>query len=82
MVSDAAFDAVDKDQSGTLERDELMEVLKNVAFDMNMKMPTERDIDAVLKIVDDDGNGVVDRDEFYDLINKVLLKMYDAEEEL
>jgi len=59
-----------------------MDVLWNVAFDMSVKMPTEGDIDAVLKMVDDNGNGVVDWDEFFELINKVLLKMYDAEEEL
>ena len=82
QVSDAAFDAVDQDQSGTLERNELMDVLRNVAFDMSVKMPTDGDIDAVLKMVDNDGDGVVDRDEFFELINKVLLKMYDAEEEL
>jgi Ca2+-binding EF-hand superfamily protein len=72
MVSDGAFEAVDTDKSGELERDELQAVLKNVAFDMSVKMPTDGDVDAVLRQVDNDGDGNVSKDEFYELISKVL----------
>jgi len=59
-----------------------MDVLKNVAFDMKVKSPTEGDVDVVFNMVSNNEKGVVDKEEFFELINKVLLKMYDAEEEL
>ena len=49
---------------------------------MSVKMPTEGDIDAVLKQVDNDGDGDVSKDEFFELITKVLHKLYEAEEEI
>lgn len=63
-MSDLAFDAVDLDGSGYLEKDELAEVMKNVAYDMKVKPPTDSDIDAVLKELDEDYDERVSKDEF------------------
>ena len=54
IVSDLAFDAVDLDSSGFLEKDELSEVMKQVAGEMRVKPPTDGDIDAVLNELDGD----------------------------
>ena len=63
-----AFDAVDLDGSGFLEKDELAEVMKNVAYEMKVKPPTDGDIDAVLRELDEDYDEKVSKDEFVQLI--------------
>ncbi len=68
IVSDLAFEAVDIDGSNFLEKDELAEVMKNVAYDMKVKPPTDNDIDAVLRELDEDYDEKVSKDEFVTLI--------------
>lgn len=68
IVSDLAFDAVDLDGSGFLEKDELAEVMRDVAADMKVKPPTDGDIDAVLRELDEDYDEKVSKDEFVQLI--------------
>ena len=82
IVSDLAFDAVDLDGSGFLEKDELAEVMKQVAGDMKVKPPTDGDIDAVLRELDEDYDEKVSKDEFCLLIVSVLRKMLESEDEL
>ena len=82
IVSDLAFDAVDLDGSGYLEKDELSEVMRNVASEMRVKPPTDGDIEAVLKELDEDYDQRVSKDEFLTLIIQVLRKMLESEEDL
>eukprot|EP00347_Sterkiella_histriomuscorum_P022028 403331938 len=82
IVSDLAFDAVDLDGSGFLEKDELAEVMKNVAYEMKVKPPTDGDIDAVLRELDEDYDEKVSKDEFVQLIIQVMKKMLESEEDL
>jgi Ca2+-binding EF-hand superfamily protein len=81
-VSDLAFDAVDLDGSGFLEKNELSDVMRNVASEMKVKPPTDGDIDAVLKELDEDFDERVSKDEFLSLIVQVLKKMLESEEDL
>eukprot|EP00344_Euplotes_crassus_P001932 CAMPEP_0197005122 /NCGR_PEP_ID=MMETSP1380-20130617/27882_1 /TAXON_ID=5936 /ORGANISM="Euplotes crassus, Strain CT5" /LENGTH=65 /DNA_ID=CAMNT_0042424151 /DNA_START=120 /DNA_END=314 /DNA_ORIENTATION=- len=64
MVADAAFEAVDTDNSGYLEKDELTEIMQTVALDMNVKQPSESDVEAVLREVDENYDEKVDKSEF------------------
>ena len=64
IVSDLAFDAVDLDSSGYLDKEELSEVMKNVAYEMKVKPPTDSDIEAVLKELDENYDEKVSKDEF------------------
>ena len=82
MVADAAFEAVDVDNSGDLDKEELTEIMRTVAHDMNVKQPSESDVEAVLKEVDEDYDSKVDKDEFVNLIERVLMKLLESEEEL
>ncbi|CDW89409.1 transcription initiation factor tfiid subunit 5-like [Stylonychia lemnae] len=82
IVSDLAFDAVDLDGSGFLEKNELAEVMKNVAYEMKVKPPTDGDIDAVLRELDEDYDEKVSKDEFVQLIIQVMRKMLESEEDL
>ena len=79
LVSDMAFDAVDLDNSGELDKDELGKVLRDVAKSMKINPPTENDVAAVLGELDTDGDGSVSKDEFRGLIESVLEKMKESE---
>jgi hypothetical protein len=41
IVSDMAFDAVDVDESNSLDKEELTKIIMDVAVDLKVKMPTE-----------------------------------------
>ena len=77
-----AFDAVDIDGNGALDKEELTEVMRNVASEMKVKAPTDGDIEAVLRELDEDFDGNVSKDEFMALIVQVLRKMLESEEDL
>jgi len=73
---------VDVDESRFLEKDELTNVMRSVAFEMKVKPPTDGDIDAVLKELDENNDGQVSKEEFLVLIVQVLRKMLESEEDL
>lgn len=63
-----AFDAVDLNGNGYLDKEELSEVMRSVAGDMRVKAPTDGDIDAVLRELDEDYDERVSKEEFSNLI--------------
>ena len=82
IVSDMAFDAVDTSGDGSLSRQELGRVLRDVAKSMQVQAPSDTDVQAVLSELDADGDGEVDKMEFRVLIKSVLEKMRESEYEL
>ena len=82
IVSDLAFDAVDLDENGNLDSDELSLIMKEVAQEMRVKAPTENDIEDILEELDEDGDHSVDKEEFVKLIVMVFEKMLDNEKDL
>jgi Ca2+-binding EF-hand superfamily protein len=54
IVTDMAFEAVDADGSGQLDKAELGEVLRDVARQMNINPPSDNDVAAVLQELDQD----------------------------
>jgi Ca2+-binding EF-hand superfamily protein len=48
IVTDMAFEAVDQDGSGKLDKYELGHVLRDVAKVMNINPPSDNDVTAVL----------------------------------
>ena len=48
IVTDMAFEAVDADHSGQLDKYELGQVLRDVAKVMNINPPSDNDVAAVL----------------------------------
>jgi Ca2+-binding EF-hand superfamily protein len=81
IVTDMAFEAVDADGSGQLDKIELGQVLKDVAKVMNINPPSDNDVTAVLQELDQDDDAEVSKDEFVHLILQVLRKMKESEEE-
>ena len=49
---------------------------------MNVKQPSESDVEAVLREVDENFDMKVDKEEFVQLIERVLMKLLESEEEL
>ena len=64
VVSDMAFEAVDDNDSGQLDKDELGITLKSVAKQMGINAPTENDIMAVLGELDQNDDAEVSQEEF------------------
>lgn len=71
-ISKAAFDAVDTDNSGSIEESELKIVMSSVASDIGMDNPSDSDVADVFKELDTDKNGKISLDEFKVLIRQVL----------
>ena len=76
-VAKAAFDSVDTDGSGEIDRDELQKVMNNIADDMGTEPPSDEDIKEVFTHLDTDKSGKIDFKEFCVLIRDVLNSMLD-----
>lgn len=76
----AAFEAIDTNRSGYLEREELEAVMCN---DLNPgeKKPSREDIDEVLRELDVNNDGRVSLSEFQVLIEQLLRAMAQDEEQ-
>ena len=59
----AAFDKFDADGGGTIEIEELTNVLKNMGQD-----PSPEELKAIIDVIDQDGNGELDFEEFLKLL--------------
>lgn len=79
-VAKAAFDAVDIDHNGFLDRKELEEVMVSVAGDMGIERPSSSDIDDILKELDQNSDGKISLSEFQVLIKQILEIMANAED--
>ena len=77
-----AFDAIDTDKSGEIEKDELKETLIEIAKEIGIPVPSENDVLIVLYELDQDGDDKVNRDEFEYMLVKVLEKMAETEMEI
>ena len=78
-VTDLAFTAVDANNSGDLDHQELNDVMKEVANEMKVTPPTKDDILAVLEQLDENNDNSVNQDEFFELVILVLSKMLESE---
>ena len=81
-VTKAAFETVDTDKSGYLERDELEVVMANVARDIGVDKPTKEEVDEMISELDENSDGRISIAEFQVLIEQVLTVMAQAEEGL
>ena len=81
-MTNMAFDAIDTDKSGEIEKDELKETLIEIAKEIGIPVPSENDVLIVLYELDQDGDDKVNRDEFEYMLVKVLEKMAETEMEI
>lgn len=76
-VTQAAFNGVDTDKSGTLDLTELRQVMEKVAVDSGAEPPFEDQVKEVMIALDKNGDGVLTVEEFERLIVDVLTAMVD-----
>ena len=69
-----AFNAVDTDHSGFIDRQELEVALNKFAKDLRLKEVTHEDVNNYLKKLDKDENGVIDEVEFRKLVQEMIAK--------
>ena len=69
---------VDSDGSGTVDRQELGNIMRQVAFDVGDDEPSEEDVNDVLKEFDKDKDGKINFDEFREIIIRVLRNILNS----
>eukprot|EP01111_Echinosteliopsis_oligospora_P015688 TRINITY_DN627_c0_g1_i1.p1 TRINITY_DN627_c0_g1~~TRINITY_DN627_c0_g1_i1.p1 ORF type:complete len:240 (+),score=71.02 TRINITY_DN627_c0_g1_i1:67-786(+) len=66
------FKKYDKDGSGTIDREELKELLLVTMGKKMSAMMVQRMVDAQMQLADKDGSGEIDFDEFLTVYNKII----------
>lgn len=75
IITKAAFDALDINKTGSLERKEIETLLMNISKDLNAKKPSKDEIDEIIKELDQDKDGKIRPDEFQIVVEQVLESM-------
>jgi calmodulin len=71
-VATGAFQAVDTDGSGQVDKNELKNAMTAIANDTGMDPPSDEMVQGALDALDTSGDGKVSLDEFKVLIKQVL----------
>ena len=74
-VTKRAFDIVDTDKSGKIDRKELKEILKQISMDFRTEPPDDEDINKIMGELDKDNSGTIELNEFQKLIKEILCAM-------
>merc|ERR1719420_1780946 len=70
MIIEKAFNILDRDQSGTIEKKELEDAVMKLGFGLEDKRAVER----MLQNVDTDDSGQITKDEFHRMMSRKLTK--------
>jgi Ca2+-binding EF-hand superfamily protein len=73
-----AMKTVDSDGSGSIERSELGNIMRQVAMDVGDDEPHENDVDEVFKEFDKDQDGKINYEEFKEIIVRVLKNILNS----
>lgn len=74
-VAKTAFDQVDADHSGFIDRSELETVMNRVAKNLHMTTPTAAEIDTLMREIDTNADGQVSFNEYVELVRRILRKV-------
>jgi Ca2+-binding EF-hand superfamily protein len=77
-ITKAVFAEVDKDGSGEIDKAELKVAMATVAREASIEVPSDAQVDEVLKALDTDRSGTVSVEEFKILIKEVLKALKDS----
>ena len=77
VLSELAFDAVDKDKSGKIDQSELEKIMAQICMDMGAEVPSKEDVQEVLNDLDDDKNNTIEIGEFKAFIKDILEGMIE-----
>lgn len=71
-LAKAAFDAVDTDKSGYLERNEQEAIMSSVSMEFDFDQPSKEDVDEIQKEIDSNSDGKISQAEFIQQIKSIL----------
>ena len=77
QIAQEAFNSVDKDNSGSIDKAEFKECALQVAKGFGLENPEEAKIEEIYKKLDSDGNGDVDFVEFKKYVKEIILKILE-----
>ena len=76
-LSKIAFESADTDHSGTIDEEELGEILTKFATNFNREPPTKEEIKEVMKQINGDESDKITFNEFIFLIKDILYAMLE-----
>ena len=76
-IAEEAFNVVDTDSSGLIDKDEFKKCSIQVAKSFGLKEPDEANIEEIYNRLDADGNGSIDSDEFKKYVKQLILIILD-----
>ena len=80
--ADEAFDRIDEDGNGALDKDELAQALNSISGIKTNKDSIEELASDLVQLYDDNGDGAVDRDEYQQMVEDMAKLRIAKEEEL
>ena len=80
-LAKAAFDQIDQDKSGFLEKHEQEHVLNQVSPDFDFDPSTKEDVDEILREIDANSDGKISLTEFQILVKQILNLMAENDKE-
>jgi hypothetical protein len=80
--ADEAFDRIDEDGNGALDKDELAHALNRISGIKSNKDSIEELASDLVQLYDDNGDGAVDRDEYQQMVEDMAKLRTAKEEEL
>ena len=76
-IAEEAFNAVDTDKSGYIDKDEFKKCVFQVAKGFGLQHPDQSHVEEIYSKLDSDGNGSIDLDEFKKYVKEIILKILE-----
>ena len=76
-IAEEAFNTVDTDRSGFIDKDEFKKCVFQVAKGFGLENPEESHVEEIYSKLDSDGNGSIDLDEFKKYVKEIILKLLE-----
>ena len=77
QIAEEAFNTVDTDRSGLIDKDEFKKCVFQVAKGFGLEHPDQSHVDEIYSKLDSDGNGSIDLDEFKKYVKEIILKILE-----
>ena len=77
QIAQEAFNSVDTDHSGEIDKAEFKECATQVAKGLGLENPEDANIEEIYKKLDSDGNGDIDFNEFKKYVKEIIFKILE-----
>ena len=76
-IAEEAFNTVDTDKSGFIDKDEFKKCVLQVAKGFGLENPEQSHVEEIYSKLDSDGNGSIDLNEFKKYVREIILKILE-----